>query len=321
MSAWPQFAQKGAFPGTGAWHRGQFTTPIVTSVAIILDVIALATSKNALELSEEDFTLIDALGVLGVEAKLVDWLDPSFNWAAASLVIVRTTWDYHLRLPEFLTWAEAVDRKTTLLNPLSVLKWNANKRYLHDLENAGVPIVPTVFANSGTQLDDIAWKTIVIKPTVAAGAYETLVFDRGEEASAATAHLAKLAARGEVLVQPYLDAITVEGETSLVFYEGEFQHAVRKVPQTGDFRVQIEFGGKYTVVEPRPSQLDVAERAIAQAPELPLYARVDLVDIDGHPHIMELELIEPEMFFLFVPEASIAFADLLREKLAERLLT
>ena len=218
-----------------------------------------------------------------------------------------------------------VSSQTTLLNPLEVLRWNANKRYLRDLSEAGVPIVPTVFAASGALVNSIReqreWGTVVIKPAVAAGAYETLVFDLSEAAEHAQTHLDRLTAKGEALVQPYLDAITVEGETSLVYFEGEFHHAVRKVPQTGDFRVQIEFGGRYTVVEPRAAQLDVAERAIAQAPVLPLYARVDLVEVGGDPHIMELELIEPELFFLFVPESSITFADLLKEKLAERLLT
>lgn len=277
-----------------------------------------------MELSEEDLTLVDALGMLGVETKLVDWTDPSFNWIQASLVVVRTTWDYHLRLPEFLAWAERVDRATRLLNPLEVIRWNANKRYLRDLSVAGVPIVPTVFGTVGLDLASVAedreWTSLVVKPAIAAGAYETLVFDLGGALEAAQSHFDRLASSGEVLVQPYLDAITVEGETSLVFFEGEFHHAVRKVPQSGDFRVQIEFGGKYTVVEPRPDQLDVATRAIEQAPELPLYARVDLVDIAGHPHVMELELIEPELFFLFVPEAALSFADLLAERAAERTL-
>lgn len=324
VSATPQFAQKGAFPVIGAWHRGQFTSPIVTPDRHNSDVIALATSKNALELSEEDFTLVDSLSVLGVETRLVDWRDPGFNWASAGLVVVRTTWDYHLRLPEFLSWAERVTERSTLLNPLDVLTWNANKRYLQDLDSAGVPIVPTKFVARQADVVEIAsemgWPSIVIKPAVAAGAYETLVFEPNEAGEHAQMHLERLLQNGQALVQPYLDGITVEGETSLVFFDGEFHHAVRKVPQEGDFRVQIEFGGKYTVVDPTDAQLDVAQRAIACAPERPLYARVDLVDVRGTPSVMELELIEPELFFLFVPEAAVSFADLLIEKQAERLL-
>ena len=164
------------------------------------------------------------------------------------------------------------------------------------------------------------WPSLVIKPTVAAGAYETLVFDLETEAEKAQEHFDRLAAKGCVLVQPYLDAITVEGETSLVYFEGGFNHAVRKVPASGDFRVQIEFGGRYTVVEPTPAQLAVADRVVGLAPETPLYARIDLVDIEGQPHLMEAEMIEPELFFLFVPEAAVIYADLLRERLGERLV-
>ena len=279
-------------------------------------MIALATSKNALELSEEDFTLIDTLGVLGVETKLVDWADPSFNWARAGMVVIRSTWDYHLRPTEFLDWVDHVASVTDLINPAKIVHWNANKRYLHELNEGGVPIVPTVFAGAGTSLSTLAedrdWPIVVIKPTVAAGAYETLVFELESEGENAQTHLDRLANKGEVLVQPYLDVITVEGETSLVYFEGAFSHAVRKVPASGDFRVQHEYGGKYTVVEPSEAQVKVADLAVSLAPEVPFYARIDLVDIDGQPHLMELEMIEPELFFLFVPGSAMVFADILR---------
>lgn len=285
-------------------------------------VIVLATSKNALELSEEDLHLMDCMAVLGIEARLVDWTDPDFDWRRASLVAVRTTWDYHLRLPEFLAWVDRVSQGCMMVNAPETLRWNANKRYLRQLSEANVPIVPTVFLGEGADVVGIArdreWPMIVAKPAVAAGAYETLVFDLSEAAEAAQGHVDRLATHGEVLLQPYLDAITVEGETSLVFFDGEFSHAVRKVPAAGDFRVQIEHGGRYSVVVPTPEQLLVADLALRQAPAMPTYARVDLVDIGGLPHLMELELIEPELFFLFVPEAAMEFADLLRDLAAAR---
>ncbi len=287
-------------------------------------MIALATSKNALELSEEDFTLVDTLGVLGVEVRLVDWADPDFNWSRAGMVVVRSTWDYHLRLGEFLNWVDQIAGVTSLVNSAKIIHWNANKRYLRELSEGGVPIVPTVFVLYPACVLDIArdreWGTIVVKPAVAAGAYGALVFPLDTEAPQAQAYLDRFAKAGEVLVQPYLDAITVEGETSLVYFDGVFSHAVRKVPAVGDFRVQMEFGGKYTVVEPTDAQIEVADLAVSLAPEVPVYARIDLVDIGGQPHLMELEMIEPELFFLFVPGAAMTFADLLRERYAERLV-
>ncbi len=288
------------------------------------EMIALATSKNALELSEEDLTLVDTLGVLGVETKLVDWADPNFNWSRAGMVVIRSTWDYHLRPSEFLAWVDHVASVTDLVNPAKIIHWNANKRYLRELSEGGVPIVPTVFAQSGASIKTISkdreWPVVVIKPAIAAGAYETLVFELDSATDQAQAHLDRLTPHGEVLVQPYLDAITVEGETSLVCFEGAISHAVRKVPATGDFRVQFEHGGKYTVVEPTAAQVAVADLAISLAPETPVYARIDLVDIAGQPHLMELEMIEPELFFLFVPGSAMDFADILRERYAERLV-
>lgn len=287
-------------------------------------MLVLATSTNALELSEEDYTLLDALAALGVPAKLVAWDDPSFEWAHASHVLIRTTWDYHLRLPEFLAWLDRVSASATIWNSPALIRWNSDKRYLLELQEKGVPIVESLAA---TEPIDVAvaaeamnWPSIVIKPTVAAGAYETLVFELPENTAAAQAHFERLIAKGTVLIQPYIDGIVVEGETSLVFFDGFFSHAVKKKPKAGDFRVQIEFGGKYTVVEPTPAQTETAERIMAALPETPLYARIDLVDVEGHPRLMELELIEPELFFLFVPEAAVEFADIVRERIAEHTL-
>lgn len=287
-------------------------------------MLVLATSTNALELSEEDFTLLDALAALGVPAKLVAWDDPSFDWVLASHVLIRTTWDYHLRLPEFLAWLDRVSANATVWNSPALIRWNGDKRYLLELEDAGVLIVDSLAATEPIDVavaaEAMKWNSIVIKPAVAAGAFETLVFELPEGASAAQSHFDRLLANGTVLIQPYIDGIVVEGETSLVYFDGFFSHAVKKQPKAGDFRVQIEFGGKYTVVEPTPDQLEAAERIMSALPETPLYARIDLVDVDSQPRLMELELIEPELFFLFAPEAAVEFADIVRERIAERSL-
>lgn len=284
-------------------------------------MLVLATSKNALELSEEDFTLIDALTALGVTAKLVAWDDPDFEWMQASHVLIRTTWDYHLRLGEFMEWLDRVSARSTVWNSPALIRWNCDKRYLLELEAAGVPIVATHLATEELDVSAaclaLGWESIVIKPSVAAGAYETLVFELPSHAGPAQSHYDRLRQKGPVLLQPYIDGITVEGETSLVYFDGIFSHAVKKQPKAGDFRVQIEFGGKYTVVQPTDAQTETADRIIAALPEVPLYARIDLVDVGGRPSLMELELIEPELFFLFVPEAAVELADMIRERISE----
>ncbi len=285
----------------------------------------LATSHNALELTQEDFVLLDSLALLGAEAKRIDWRDPDFPWQTADLIVLRSTWDYHLHLKEFLAWLDRVSINSEVINTPSLIRWNADKRYLLELESRNIPIVPTALCQLGVRVSEIVesrrWSSIVIKPAVAAGAYETLVFDLPESEAAAQSHLDRLAMMGSVLVQPYLDAITVEGETSLVYFEGDYYHAVRKTPGPGEFRVQSEFGGRYDVVDPRPDQLELADRILVNLPEIPVYARVDLVDIGGTPHLMELEIIEPELFFSIVPQGAVVFADILRERFREIVAT
>jgi glutathione synthase/RimK-type ligase-like ATP-grasp enzyme len=280
--------------------------------------VVLATSANAREMSTEDDALLDALTVLGVPAHLVNWDDPDYPWDRAGLVLIRTTWDYHVRLFEFLAWMERLN--VPIYNSRDLVRWNADKRYLRELQAAGVPILPTQFLSSPEDLEQLELKTgqsYVVKPAVAAGAYETLVF---EERDPLLEHAKKLLGRGTVLVQPYVDGITAEGETSLVFLDGTLHHAVRKTPKPGEFRVQHEFGGRYEVVSPRRDFAVIGDKCLAALTEVPLYARVDIVETAAGPALMELELIEPELFFLWVPEAAIHMADLLREKRDELLL-
>lgn len=220
-----------------------------------------------------------------------------------------------------MEWLDRVSARSTVWNSPALIRWNCDKRYLLELEAAGVPIVATHLATEELDVSAaclaLGWESIVIKPSVAAGAYETLVFELPSHAGPAQSHYDRLRQKGPVLLQPYIDGITVEGETSLVYFDGIFSHAVKKQPKAGDFRVQIEFGGKYTVVQPTDAQTETADRIIAALPEVPLYARIDLVDVGGRPSLMELELIEPELFFLFVPEAAVELADMIRERISE----
>ncbi|MFG2000133.1 RimK family alpha-L-glutamate ligase [Spirillospora sp. NPDC048911] len=249
--------------------------------------------------------LAEALLAQGLRPEVVSWDDPGADWDSFALVVVRSTWDYTARLDEFLAWAGRVPR---LLNPAEVLRWNTDKRYLRDLQDAGVPVVPTRW-----DLDDVPadWPEYVIKPAVSAGSRDTARWRAGEE-DKARAHLRALREAGRtVMIQPYLSAIDSEGETALLYCDREFSHAARKAPilKAGAGLLDAPHGGEITAAEATPEQLAVAAQALAAVPGELLYARVDLVPgPDGTPVVLELELAEPNLFLEHAAGSAARFA-------------
>jgi glutathione synthase/RimK-type ligase-like ATP-grasp enzyme len=242
-----------------------------------------------------------------VGCEWVVWDDPAVDWGRYEAVVIRSTWDYHRSLGRFLRWCEEVDAVTRLVNPAPLARWNAHKRYLVELADAGVPVVPTelVTGGSGESLAAVAdrrgWDEVVLKPAVGAGSVGTSRH-RPDDPAAERA-FAALAARGDVLVQPFLSEIESRGETSVVVVDGTVTHAVAKVPAAGDFRVQEQYGGRRWAVEPTAAEVALAREAVtfAGATARPVYARVDCATVDGAPHVMELEVIEPALFLPLAP--------------------
>ncbi len=252
----------------------------------------------------------------------------------ADLYVLRTTWDYWDRLDrfrEFLTvFSENEDGSGGLHNSGKTALANLDKTYLRKLESAGVPIVPSIIVERGNESAAIDqakannWAPLIIKPTVAAAAVGLKKLDHPD--AAALDYLTQLTKTGGALVQPFLPRVVTEGETSLVYFNGQFSHAVTKVPAPGDFRSQVDFGGAYTLVEPTAAQQHVAERALAawedRYGDKPLYARVDLVPgHDGQPLLGELELIEPELFLDMADGAAETFASAILARVEERQYT
>jgi glutathione synthase/RimK-type ligase-like ATP-grasp enzyme len=273
--------------------------------------MALVTGKSMPRADVEMPVLVSALADRGVRGRVVVWGSP-FDWSSVPLVLVRSPWDYVGSLDAFLGWAEKVDQTTVLVNPLRVLKWNSHKSYLAELAGAGVPTIPTSFVPRaasaearGAELANYRGD-VVIKPAVSVGAIGAF---RGPALSVeAGAHLAGLTAGGDALVQPFQPAVLEEGEISLVYLGGSLSHAVRKVPSGGDYRVQARYGGTARSHQPTRRQRDVAEVALARAPAPVSYARVDMVG-EQEPLVMELELIEPELFLRFEPASPGRLAD------------
>ncbi|MGW2518610.1 ATP-grasp domain-containing protein [Streptomyces sp. NPDC001617] len=255
--------------------------------------------------------LLDALRAAGAEADAVCWDDAEADWGAYDLAVIRSTWDYSWRTAEFLAWAHKCATRTRLANPVEVVRWNTDKRYLGELAAAGVPVVPTRYLVPGDAPDLPDEGEYVVKPTSGAGARYAARY-RADEREAAVRHLARMHDEGlTAMVQPYMRGIDAAGERALQFFGGRLLHASRKravlAPGTA-FDADKVAHPDLEPWTPTPAELAVAERALAAVPDAPelLYARVDLVDgEDGRPVVMELELVEPNLF-LFLHAESVA---------------
>jgi glutathione synthase/RimK-type ligase-like ATP-grasp enzyme len=287
-----------------------------------MKTILLATCESIPNLTKDDQTLIAPLAKLGIEARPAVWSDPRVNWSQADAVLIRSCWDYHLRLKEFLAWINALEQtKVRMLNPPAMLRWNTNKIYLRELEEKGVPIVPTLWPEPGfdlkQELRQREWKQAVVKPRVSATAHRTLLISPDTTASGQS--LINDLIRGPgAMVQEFLEEVQSQGEWSMIFFSGQLSHAVIKTPKPGDFRSQEEFGGDIKNRVPPASLIHAASRALAAVHPTPLYARVDGVERGGQFLLMELELIEPALYLDLVGGSAQRFAQAVHERLDVR---
>lgn len=259
--------------------------------------VALVTNSDPGLPDLEAPALAAALEAAGMTAGIVAW-DAEVDWAAYRLAVVLSTWDYPNRLVEFLDWAKEVHQVTTLLNPVDLLRWNSHKGYLVEIERRGVPTVPTILIPAESidvevQLAECPWDEIVVKPAVGCGGRKV---HRGRRDDPGVRELTlALAEQGDVIVQAFAPQVTV-GERSLVFLDGAYSHAVRKVPAPGGYLSQEHQGGTAHPHEADSAELRVVLAALECAPAAPAYARVDLVRWEDAPVVIELELIEPDLF-------------------------
>ncbi|MBZ5573206.1 MAG: hypothetical protein LAO09_15155 [Acidobacteriia bacterium] len=278
-----------------------------------MKTVLCATSEAIPKLTQDDQALIRPLADRGIQAMAAVWSDPSVPWTSADAVIIRSCWDYHLRLEDFLRWVAWLEQAgVRVWNRPSVLRWNADKIYLRGLERKGVAIVPTVWPEAGFSLADkmrdLGWEKAVVKPRVSATAYRTQVTTK--KAADGGQELLDALLRGPgAMVQQFMDTVITRGEWSVVFFAGQFSHAVIKRPKAGDFRVQHDFGGSEIPTKAPDSVIEAARRAVAAVESVPLYARVDGVECDGRFLLMELELLEPALFLKSSAGAADRFAE------------
>jgi glutathione synthase/RimK-type ligase-like ATP-grasp enzyme len=267
--------------------------------------------------------LLDELAAAGLPAVWVAWDDPAADWAGARLVAVRSTWDYDGRRQEFLTWARRVGAVTRLLPSPEVLAWNTDKIYLLDLAEAGLPVVPTLAAEDESELPAAvaAFGCAVVKPRVGAGGRGVVVFD-GQPGGPEGLDESRLE-MGPWVVQPLVESVRTEGETSVFVLGGRVVSQVRKQPGGDEIRVHEWFGGRSERAEVTDEAQALALWTVAAAEKLlgealPC-ARVDLMRADtGELVVSELEVAEPGLYLDLVPENGPAYAAALADLLGTR---
>jgi glutathione synthase/RimK-type ligase-like ATP-grasp enzyme len=276
--------------------------------------IAFVTCAEYADLTEDDRLVVAVLRAGGHEVDPTRWDDAGVAWERYDAIVLRSTWDYHRRLPEFLRWIDRLDRAgCPLFNPPALLRWNSDKRYL--LELTAAPLAPpsTRLFGAGSRIDvaallrELDTREAVIKPAVSANAYGTSRVGV-EDLVAAQSAIDDLLARADVIVQPLIPELRTEGELSLMFLGRTFSHAVRKLPAAGEFRVQETLGGRAEPCVVSSSLRAGARRLLDGVAPDTLYARVDLVETASRPMLMEIELIEPSLFLFADPDAPARFA-------------
>ncbi len=300
--------------------------------------IALATCAALPELDSDDTPLLAALAERGASADAVVWDDPSVVWADYDMVVIRSTWDYAQRRTEFLAWAEQISTVTKLANPFPVVRWNTDKHYLRELDEAGVAVVPTIWLEPERHLSSRALHTrfpangdLVIKPAISAGSRDTgryTAIDANSRGLAIQHAKRLLEADRTVMVQRYLNSVDTVGEQAHVFFEGSYSHSILKGAMLDGPDVAID--GVYkeeriSPIEASASDVEAALNVVTTARRLLterstdvevsterfLFARVDFVkDDDGNPVLMELEMVEPSLFLGFHEGALARFADI-----------
>jgi glutathione synthase/RimK-type ligase-like ATP-grasp enzyme len=267
--------------------------------------IALATCREPPEPDVDEPLLVSALRAAGAEADVLAWDDPGAPFADYDLVVVRSTWNYYEHLEAFLAWAERVGRATRVLNDPATVRWNAVKTYLRDLEARGVPVVPTDFVARGEhrELGELVrargWDRVVVKPLVSAGSFRTERF-ASDDVAAGQAFLDALSRDRDVMIQEWMPAVDTYGERSLVWIDGEVTHAIRKSPRFAGGVEQVS--DEVAVTEDERAFAHRVVEPIAKERGL-LYARVDTIRDGDVLRIMELELVEPSLFFKQCPRA------------------
>lgn len=277
----------------------------------------ISTTEYVQNVLLEDRLIAEALQAKGLKVHRTSWDNPTFDWANTHVAVLRTTWDYFHRAKEFAAWLNKVQYLTRLINPIDTIRWNMDKHYLQDLANKGVNIVPTKFIEIGETLTLEAlvavtgWDKVIIKPAISGAARHTYKMTL-EDVPNYEAIFRQLIAEEAILLQPFMDTVETHGEVSHMVFGGRYSHSVLKRAKQGDFRVQDDHGGTVHPYTASDAEIQFAEMATAKCSPVPAYARVDVMwDNHNQLALVELELIEPELWMRKQPQSAGLFADVI----------
>ncbi len=286
--------------------------------------VALATSRFALagatpslqaHVDVDSPLLVAELSRLGVRATLEVWDDERVDWESYDLVVVRSTWGYAAKYPEFLSWAHA---RARLINPYDVLEYSSDKHYLGDLADQGFAVIPTTYCEVG-EVPVFPKGDVVVKPAVGAGSIDAARFSAGDVG--ARQHVERLHHSGRcAVIQPYVSSIDEYGERAMIFFDGEFSHAMTKrahlnvapSERDGEFRTR-----QMSRSEAEPAALDLAKELLTGPFAGLAYGRVDVVNTPDGWQLMELELVEPNLFLPYDDRAAARCARAIQRRCAQ----
>ncbi len=283
--------------------------------------LALITYSGLPHGAESERLMLPHLAAANLETEIVDWRSTTCDFSKFDLIILRSCWDYHLRAAEFVGWLQRIAQTTPVLNAVDTVLWNHNKFYLCEVGALGIEIAPTIFVSGSDSIEPDMWREIqswpksVVKPAVSASAHKTWLFE-----SVALPEKTDLQRRmhgEEFLVQQFIPEIQTQGEISFVYIDGQFSHAALKRPAAGDFRVQQEHGGSAELFHPSAVLLNQMDRIATIVPQVrnSLYCRIDAIARDGKLVLMELELIEPELFLGLAEGAAARFTKAIAKRM------
>jgi len=295
--------------------------PVLEALEGRLKRIAFLTLAEQGDFVIDDERAVAPLAERGIAVETLPWNRRGVDWKRYDLVVIRSTWDYQHHGQAFLETLDAIEAATRLHNSAAITRWNMQKTYLKELAAKGVPTVPTIWrdglARGGLRMlfDELGSDEAVIKPVMSGNAEGAWRLDR-EHAHDLAGVIEAYFHRRPLMMQAFERAIVDEGEFSLMYFNGEFSHAIRKVPKAGDFRVQEEHGADIVAVTPEPALRATADAAMAAVGERLLYGRADLVRHGSEFRVMELELVEPALYLRMDAGAPARFADAVAALLA-----